>query len=559
MTVFNSNKACELARPYYYEYLYEESKMNIPSDISEHINQCKQCQDEIQRLKSILVESTEQTDDNSKEKSFALITNTTLHFGHIGNLVSCSTAKPFLPSLADPLLKIGIPTPITVHLDKCNQCESDLQKIIELKLTHNQLCRLGQMFSEIPYESQTSCFEANEIISNSDSVLLTDASEEVLKHVSVCPDCKERNFSIRELYLKSLTAKKNTEEFPCEAVEATDLFDICFPYGIEAKASQDEIFESSFAHHVINCTSCLNKMQDLHKIIDQVIERGESGITTCYNVTDESENVIKETDTAETVYNDWPIKVEVIESSEPVVLEQQATVDLKHQALYKGKVARKRILPILKYASVAAAILIFAAIFINTPTAKAVNLADIMSNVQITVLDQITPENSQDIWISQDLNMKIFKSQTQLVLWDIAKQEQKTTNLNTDSTEIVQLDINSASKIEGTMEAPWDLLPFKNAALLPESSQWQKASYQNIETIDADSEVYDLIWQEQSLGVLTTRKCRVFLNTRTTLPYKTQYFEKTNMEDEYKLLTTMNASYPIVDDIRTILQQNDLE
>jgi hypothetical protein len=107
MTVFNSNKACEQARPYYYEFLYEESQMNIPGDISEHIRQCKQCQEEVQRLKSILVESTDQVDDNLKENNFALITNTTLHFGHIGNMVSCSTARPFLPSLADPLLKIG--------------------------------------------------------------------------------------------------------------------------------------------------------------------------------------------------------------------------------------------------------------------------------------------------------------------------------------------------------------------------------------------------------------------------------------------------------------------
>jgi hypothetical protein len=242
------------------------------------------------------------------------------------------------------------------------------------------------MFSEIPYESQTSCLEADECINNSDSILLTDASEEVLKHVSVCPDCKERCFDMRELYLKSLTDKKNTEEFPCEAVEAPDLFDICFPYGIEAKTNQNERFESSFAHHVINCKVCLNKMQDMHKTINEIIEREESGIITCYNVTDESEDVIKETYTAETAYNDWPIKVEVIEGLEPVVLEQQTTADLKPPTLYMGKVARKRILPILKYASVAAAILIFAAIFINTPTAKAVNLADISKyeNIQVS-------------------------------------------------------------------------------------------------------------------------------------------------------------------------------
>ncbi|MHC4293230.1 MAG: hypothetical protein ACYSTX_02960 [Planctomycetota bacterium] len=548
MFAFNSDSACEQARPYYYEYLCEETKVNIPSNIATHIHQCNNCQLEVERLKSILVESNNKPDKNLKEINYALINNANLHFGHIGEPVSCKTVRPFLPSLADPLLKIGIPTPVTVHLDNCIKCENDLRKILELKLTHKQLCRLGQIFAEMPYESQINCLEVNDNIDEIISIVFEDLSEDLLEHVSTCPDCRDQVYQSRERHIGKITGDELQDDFPCEAVKATDLFDFCFPYGIGHETDERIKSPSSFPYHVINCPSCLHKMQDLHKIINDIIERDESGIVTCYKVMEKPGHIAEEAPSVENIYNEWPIKVEVTEASiEPVIYKLDAAAGIKPTDRSRQKLSKSKILSMFKYAP-AAAIILLAIIFMYTPVAKALNLTEVYNalgqvrNVYITVFDEMTSETSQEILVSHDLNIKMFKSNAEVVLWDFKNQVHKVADLNTESIETAQLEIVTASKIQDTMEAPWDVLPFKNAISLPRNAEWQEASAESIEKSDSDSEVYDLIWTEQLLtGSIVFKKCRVYLNVSTKLPYKTEWFERKNQEGKYELLITMNV------------------
>ncbi|MHC4265135.1 MAG: hypothetical protein ACYSUK_04290 [Planctomycetota bacterium] len=566
MNDFNSNSKCEQARSYYYEYLCGETQVNIPEDITSHIHECNNCQTEIERLKFILAESTNKSDSKLKDNNLALITNTTLHFGHISELVTCRTLRPFLPSLADPLLKIGIPTPITVHLDKCQECESDLQNILELNLTHKQLCRLGQIFAEMPFESQLSCSEVQDSISDVACMVFKDLSEDILKHVCTCPDCRDLVFLSREKFIQK-TIKDPLNDFPCEAVKNADLFDYCFPYGVCPETDEHVKFPSSFSSHVVNCPTCLSKTQGLHMAINDIIERDESGIATCYKVIDNSEHVVKEADSAENIYNDWPIKVEVIESSkEPAVYKLEAAAGLKSPVRSKQKVSRNKIVPILKYASAAAAIIILAAIFMNAPVASAVGLGEVydalgqIRNAYITVFDEKASEISQEIWISQDLNIKMFKSNAQLVLWDLENQVQKAANLNMESIETIKLDPGAVSNTEETMAAPWGLLPFENTASLPRNAEWQKVSNEGIESLDSDTEVYDLIWSDKSMaGADVFIKYRVYLNTSTKLPYKTEFFERRGREEVYELLTTTNVSYPSIEEVKAMINQYGLE
>ncbi|MHC4271122.1 MAG: hypothetical protein ACYST2_02270 [Planctomycetota bacterium] len=560
MFAFNSNSICEQARPYYYEYLCEEAQVNIPGDIAVHINLCNNCQAEVKRLKLILVESKNDTDKNFKEINVALITNANLRFGHIGELVSCRTVKPFLPSLADPVLKIGIPTPITVHLDNCKKCEDDLKKILELKLTHKQLCRLGQIFAELPYESQINCLEVNDKINEIISMVFKDLNENLLKHVSTCPDCRDRVYQCRERHIMEINGVELTDDFSCDAVKAADLFDFCFPYGIGHVTDGHVKLLSSFTSHVNNCPSCLNKMQDLHKIINDTIERDESGIVTCYKVVEKSEHIAEEAATAENIYNDWPIKVEVTEASnEPVIYKLETATGIKSTDRSKQKFSKNKILSMLKYAPAAAAIILLAIIFMYTPVAKALNLTEVYNalgqvrNVYITVSDEMTSETSQEILVSHDLNIKMFKSTAEVVLWDFKNQVHKVSDLNTASIETSRLDIVTASKIQDAMEAPWDVLPFKNATSIPRNAEWQKEWAES-------SEVYDLIWTEKLLtGSIVFKKCRVYLNISTKLPYKTEWFERKSQEDKYELLITMNISYPLINEIRSIMRQNGFE
>ncbi|MHC4843816.1 MAG: hypothetical protein ACYTEE_08460 [Planctomycetota bacterium] len=567
MIDINSSSGCEKARAYYYEYLCQETQVNIPHDIAAHIKECDNCQAEVERLESLLVESIESSDSNLKEKNLALITNSNLHFSYIGELVSCSTVRPFLPSLADPLLKIRIPTPITVHLDKCSKCEADLQKIIELELSHKQLCRLGQLFAEIPFESQASCFETNASIDSVVSLEFDDLSEDILKHVCICSDCRSKVYHQRESFKETITGKTVSKEPACEAAAMTDIFEYCFPYGINPKSDEYARYDSTFADHITHCPSCLEKLQNLHLKINEIMERAESDIVTCYNVAKESEESIKEVEATDNIYENWPIKVEVISTAKAAGVSQQRPAALtKTGERKRQKVSSNKIAVILKYFSAAAAIIVLAFIFFNTPAARAVNLGQVykalgqIKNMYTIVYDERTSEISQELWISQDLNIKMYKTKAQLVLWDLANQVQKEANLNMDSIETIELDPVAASRTEDTMAAPWGLLPFENTASLPRDAEWQQVPNEQIGISDNDTEVYDLTWSDRSLaGVDIFRKYRLYLTTSTTLPYKTELLERRGQEGTYELLTRTNVSYPSTDEIRATITRYGLE
>ncbi|MHC5060827.1 MAG: hypothetical protein ACYTFK_07070, partial [Planctomycetota bacterium] len=140
MVAPENNSICEQARAFYYDYLCGTGQEADLPEIFAHISGCSFCKAEVDRLK---VELSKAEGDAS-----IAITNLKLHFAYIGAMVNCETVRPFLPGLADPALQIGVPTPITVHLDKCQRCSEDLERIQQLKLTHKQLCRLGQLFAE---------------------------------------------------------------------------------------------------------------------------------------------------------------------------------------------------------------------------------------------------------------------------------------------------------------------------------------------------------------------------------------------------------------------------
>lgn len=136
---------CMSARPYYYDFLSEQTRGSIPESTLEHIIQCMDCQGEIDRLKTLFERLDRKESSRPSHRDSTIGALLTLHFAHIDEQVKCSTAKLFLASLADPVLQIRILTPITKHIDTCRACRDDLLSLQEMHLTHQQLCRLGRL------------------------------------------------------------------------------------------------------------------------------------------------------------------------------------------------------------------------------------------------------------------------------------------------------------------------------------------------------------------------------------------------------------------------------
>ena len=244
----NPESNCMNAQLYYYDFLSRETRTSIPESALEHITQCLNCQTEMGRLKVLLAQADERIDTEQSRKDSAITTLLRLHLAYIGEPLKCNTVKLFLASLADPVLQIRIPTPITVHIDKCQACSNDLLILWDLHLTHEQLCRLGQLLAEKPTEDTVNCPQAQAAILSVVSMSFRETNEEVLKHLCICPDCRRSLYEYRENISKDLDSRIGQEQFPCESVSATDLFDYVVPYGIDP--ANDQYAKSNCKNHM---------------------------------------------------------------------------------------------------------------------------------------------------------------------------------------------------------------------------------------------------------------------------------------------------------------------
>lgn len=161
--ITQNNKLCEEAKLYYYDCLCDKSRGLIPQSIGNHIEQCRNCQQQINQLKVALSQKDCIKSDQKQDHS-AVTTMLQLHFAYIGEHVTCETVRPFLPGLLDPALEIRIPTPITVHLDNCRQCAEDLKAIQKLNLNTTQLYGLSQFFAKGPSPDTTEFSEMGSTI-----------------------------------------------------------------------------------------------------------------------------------------------------------------------------------------------------------------------------------------------------------------------------------------------------------------------------------------------------------------------------------------------------------
>jgi len=551
---------CEQARPYYYDYLCGEGEKCFPAEVLAHVSQCGFCQDEVNRLKIVLAETEEHAAESTGQINSAIATNLRLHFAYIGTSVTCNTVRPSLPSLADPLLEVGVPTPITVHLDKCQQCANDLETVRRLNLTHKQLCRLGQLFAEKPSEDTISCSQAGTGILAVASMVFRETNAEVLKHLCTCPNCREVLYQYREAVRGELLQDQRAQnKFPCEAVSAADIFDYCFPYGIDPTNDQYAKFRESLTSHARSCPTCLGKMQELHKTVYGILERQESGIVTCFKVDESARDSIA--GSPDDVYKDWPIEVRVFDKSTEIeTIEARDSGDAVSRKP-KQRLSTLNVRPFIKPAAAAAAVILVAILLLNIPIAKAVDLGRIyealeqIKNICLTAFVPEKAEPTQEVWVSRTLNIKMFKTEMECVLWDLKGKSKKSRDLNTGSITMAELDNDVLVTLEETTKAPWGLLPFDDISSIPEDAGWQKVADEDVEITIPNTEVYDLMWIEKSLaGSIIHRRWRGYIDIEMKLPMRVERWRKRANEEEYELLTVTKVAYPTAVEIRDVIK-----
>ena len=558
MIAFNPNSLCANAEPYYYDFLLGTGEEPVPEEIVRHIEECRSCQDKLSQLQAALSQA-DNVDAEERQADSAIATMLRLHFAYIGKQVTCRVVKPFLPTLLDPVLQVRVPTPITVHLNNCPQCSEDLQAIQAMSLSRKQLARLSRLFAENPLEDAVNCSEVHLSRMAAALLVLHKATAEALKHICVCPDCRKALYqhrqSVREDFLRCGEVQEN---FPCEQVSAADIFDYCVPYGIDPAADQYAEFRGSLASHVCSCPTCLGKMQELHNAVYEIVERPDSEvITTCH--IDESVRVQTPTG-PDDLYAGFPIRAETANSKSQAKPRQPA-LSLGAAIALKKKVFAVNVKPLAKIAAVAAGILIVVALLLNTSTAKAVTIERIckaiakVKNVHITSLVPGEEKPIQEQWVSRDFKVHLIRTKEESVLRDIPNGTMTVKRLDGGPIEAKPLSPEMIAQTREMIIGYLGLVPFTDLSVVPEDADWSHVTGGSLEVAAGATEVYELTWSAKGYdGSIEFRKWRVFVDPKTDLPHRTEFYRKSAPGVEYSLVSANVVEYLADDEMQAVIK-----
>lgn len=138
---------CEFAENHFHMLLNADTHYQTPRRAVQHIKNCPKCRKRLEQYHDILLEPNN-LDERQAFRIRETINRLVQHFSFVGKKVDCKTARKFLPQLADNELPILIPTPISVHVEQCPQCERGLEMIRQLRLDSQQLGEIAQLYSE---------------------------------------------------------------------------------------------------------------------------------------------------------------------------------------------------------------------------------------------------------------------------------------------------------------------------------------------------------------------------------------------------------------------------
>jgi hypothetical protein len=463
-----------------------------------------------------------------------------LHFAWVGKSVTCRTVKPFLPSLADP-------TPVTVHLDNCKACSEELSTFKNLGFTHTQLCRIGQFIAEKPADG---CSQAQAAIPAIAEMVFGGTDAEVLEHLCTCPDCRELLYQHRESARTELTPSHAAQkEFSCKEVSEADIFEHCFPYGIDPAGDRDIEFRESVASHLRSCPTCLTKIQQLHAAVYAIAERPDSGVATRYTFREQTDRGAERQ--SGRMYADWPVDVQVFEQTEPADTDVTKTEFDVVSPEPEQKVSVVNLQRYLKPAIAAAAVILIGfTFFFGTSVSGEVHLnqiykaIEIASNIHITKFVHGSTEPVLEEWVSRSLCIYMSKVGQERTLWDFRTGPKKVESFHSVVPEAVPLTQDEVETARRMIDSTLGIVPFDNVSDVPPDAIWKRVTDHVLQSEAQGCEVYDLTWAARSnRGQARLEKWRVSVDPKTKRPQKAQFYEKSPIGTEPILVSELVIEY----------------
>jgi hypothetical protein len=183
-----------------------------------------------------------------------------------------------------------------------------------------------------------------------------------------------------------------------------------------------------------------------------------------------------------------------------------------------------------------------------------------VENTCVSTFQAGQTEPFQQVWTSQTLNVKLFKvgagTQAHFALWDLPIKVKMMKFLASDAVRTEAITDQMLAELETSAAQTSRLFPFSGADGVPADAQWNKMDQLQVATAMPQTKAYELAWTAASgtSGAIAHRKCRFFVDTRTHLPKRVEWYAKSRPQDEYTFETFTVVSYPSESEIQDLIR-----
>ena len=537
MVCHNEELFCRTYEIYYGYFIDEDIPEEVPYEAREHIQKCSRCQQKIDELKRLASAPEAGSDDDF------LLGTLALHFSCANKPITCQDVKPFLPCFAIPQSELSIPTPVTIHIDKCSECSSIIEQLSEWQLSNDQYSRLSRFFSDKADENAVICFQAQQQIHKIAKLDFVHINIELINHICLCPTCRQILCQERQKMIQNPSVDHLDKSFPCHKVLPKDLFDYVLPYGLCFSNDDKAAFRDSLVMHLRECPKCLGKIQDLHKVIFNMKE-ADSGIVTLYEL--QENNIDSPAGDLEASVSNRSIENNAISKRHgiDIIRRHPKSTPLPN----RNRPSVRSFKTIIKPLAAAAVFLIILAMF-NQLIDPAYGFDRIwqalstVNNIHIMQFQGKSPNNLyQEEWISKEKNIYIKQEKSEITLIDINQQTISINKIGSDQIESMPISDRDAENLKKMMQANiLKLLPFEQIADIPENAKWNRL---DIVEADPDIEVYEMTWVDNSRNSIDTiQKWRCYVDAETKLTRKSEWLVKFADQENYVMMITKIAKY----------------
>lgn len=551
MAESDGHRACEEAAAYYHDLLLDPGDPSVPRSVTNHVRRCAYCRGQVERLGQMLAEAEAGDGLCQPQPDTDLVSHLSRHFACLGDEVGCRQVKPLLPTLLPASLRPRIPTPVTVHVDHCAECQRDLAALERLSLGEDQLARLGRLYAESLEGASRTCQKDQARATIPESGSLQDGGPDALMPSCVCRACRDAAYERRRRLLDQRRRDGSGAADSCDReVSMADLFDYALPdRQAGANAGRTGAGRDGFAAHLYSCSPCLSKLQALHRAIYGILDRADSNVVTVYT----TQPVEQEADTpAQAGYAGHPVHVQVtgLEPEPAAAIGGRPTAA---RAILAYAAASRVLRPFAKTAFLAAAMIPLVVFFWwSTRSASGLSgrqISELLAGAPVVHIQTFHPDTSGDeptvdLWASAETI--IWKSPAEHAIYDLVNKRRFDLRAGTGAVWVAA-DRTTLGRIKAMVAAEFDV-PKPDARL-------ERIEADTVGVTSGAVEVYELSWEEMDpRGDPIPRRWTVSLDPVSGRPLTTEFFDEA-MGETFRVIKQF--SYPeaneLAERVRTLL------